>query len=180
MLAQPPPTSSRPPLSSSPAADADLTDHASGCEEVAVRFGAQGTDEAKRRSSLGLAGEDAAMQHLVAGHGLRIVARRWRVALDEVRGELDLLAHEPATGTLVVCEVKTRRDAGGHGGAIATLTSRQQRAIRRLATLFLASSGLRVHQVRFDLVALDVDRGRDGRRSGCEVTARLTHIPDAW
>jgi putative endonuclease len=147
---------------------------------VTVRLTMPGTTEAGDRPSLGLAGEEAAAQHLVAVHGYSIVARRWRVAHDELRGELDLLAHEPATGTLVVCEVKARTTAGRHGGALAALTPHQQQRIRRLATLFLSTSGLRVRRVRFDLIALDVGLGRDGRQRTPGVMARLTHVADGW
>jgi Holliday junction resolvase-like predicted endonuclease len=124
--------------------------------------------------ALGRAGEDAAAAHLTQRHGLELVARNWRVALDELRGELDLVAQDPRSGMLVVCEVKSRSRATSRDGAAAALGLRQQARIRRLTALLLASGEIRAPRVRFDLVALD--------RLGdppC-ATVRLTHLSDAW
>jgi hypothetical protein len=65
---------------------------------------------------VGRLGECLAARHLAAD-GLELVARNWRIADGELRGELDLIAVDRATATLVVCEVKTRRDAARFGGA---------------------------------------------------------------
>jgi putative endonuclease len=125
-------------------------------------------------AALGRAGEDAAAAHLIGVHGLELVTRNWRIALDELRGELDLVLRDPGSGTLVVCEVKSRTRAATRDGAAATLGPRQQARIRRLTGVFLASGAVRPSRVRFDLVALDL--GAQGRRG----TARLTHLADAW
>jgi putative endonuclease len=124
--------------------------------------------------ALGRAGEDAAAAHLAGAHGLEIVARNWRIALEELRGELDLIAREPRSNTLVVCEVKSRVRGATRGGASAALGTRQQLRIRRLTAVMLATGDFPAARVRFDLVALDL--GAHGRTS----PTRLTHIPDAW
>jgi putative endonuclease len=124
--------------------------------------------------SLGRAGEDAAAVHLVEAHGLELVARNWRIALDELRGELDVVARDRRTGTLVVCEVKSRTGAAIRDGAAAALGPRQQARIRRLTAVLLATGALRAPRVRFDLVAVDLE---PGRRS---VPVRLTHHADVW
>jgi Holliday junction resolvase-like predicted endonuclease len=128
---------------------------------------------------LGRAGEAAAAVHLVEVHGLELVARNWRIALDELRGELDLVLREPWSGTLVVCEVKSRTRAATRDGAAATLGPRQQARIRRLTGVFLAMGPVRAPRVRFDLVALDLSVGAPGGQ-GRDRTARLTHLADAW
>jgi Holliday junction resolvase-like predicted endonuclease len=135
-------------------------------------------------SALGRAGEDAALAHLTEVHGLELVARNWRVVLDELRGELDLVLRDPISGTLVVCEVKSRTGAAGRDGAAATLGVRQQVRIRRLTTVLLAMGSLRASRVRFDLIALDTPgkggAGHGPRREGGARRARLTHLADAW
>lgn len=113
-------------------------------------------------------GERLAARHL-AGHGMQVLATRWRVSAGALRGELDVVAVDVDGGALVVCEVKTRRDADRFGGAIEALGIDQRRRISRLTSAFLAESRLRVRTVRFDLVAVDL--GRHGA---------LTHVPHAW
>jgi Holliday junction resolvase-like predicted endonuclease len=125
-------------------------------------------------ASLGRSGEDAALTHLIEVHGLELVARNHRIALDELRGELDLVVRDPRSGLLVVCEVKSRTRAQTRDGASVTLGERQQGRIRRITAVLLATGALTASRVRFDLVAVDLGGGRsDGR-------ARLRHLPDAW
>ncbi len=121
------------------------------------------------RDALGSYGESLASRHLESDDGYEIVARNWRVASEGVRGELDLVALDRATGCLVVCEVKTRRDAQRFGGAASALSVQQQRRVRALTSVFLRDCAPQVACTRFDLIALDV-----GRR------ATLTHVVDAW
>ncbi len=115
--------------------------------------------------ALGRAGELLAARHLGRDDHLEVLARNWRVADGELRGELDLVAVDPMRGTLVVCEVKTRRDADRFGGAVAALDHRKHRRLRALTGAFLREQGARFPSVRLDLVAIDV-----GHRP------RLTHI----
>jgi Holliday junction resolvase-like predicted endonuclease len=128
---------------------------------------------------LGRAGEAAAAAHLVEVHGLQLVARNWRIALDELRGELDLVLREPWSGTLVVCEVKSRTLAATRDGAAATLGPGQRARIRRLTGVFLTMGSVQAPRVRFDLVALDLSADACGGPAP-DRTARLTHLADAW
>ena len=105
---------------------------------------------------LGALGEELAARHLVADDDLTIVARNWRLAAGELRGELDLLGHDPYDGTLVVCEVKTRRDAARFGGAACAVSPRKQAQIRALTAAFLRSTTGPHRQVRLDLIAIDL------------------------
>lgn len=82
---------------------------------------------------------------------MRILARNWRCAVADVRGELDLVAWDGTT--LVFCEVKARRN-GRAGGPLAAVDGRKQARLRRLAAAFLAESGLRAPAVRFDVVGV--------------------------
>lgn len=129
-------------------------------------------DHGDGRRHLGRVGEDAALAHLVAVHGLDLVVRNRRVVVDGLRGELDLVLRDPRSGVLVVCEVKVRRAAGRLGGAVAALGPRQSARIRRLTAALLATTDLRATAVRLDLVAVDVPRGAGA--------AALTHLHAAW
>jgi Holliday junction resolvase-like predicted endonuclease len=113
-------------------------------------------DPDRGRARLGARGEQLAAFHLVHHDGLEVIARNWRVVLDELRGELDVVARDPHDGTVVVCEVKTRRGAAARDGAVAALGPRQQARIRRMVGVLLATGELRARAVRFDLIALDL------------------------
>lgn len=108
--------------------------------------------------SLGRHGEDLAAHHLVVDDHLRIVARNWRVSVGELRGELDLVAVDEASATVVVCEVKTRRDAERFGGAVAAVSPGKRARIRSLTAAFLRDAALPFPRVRLDLVAIDLGR----------------------
>lgn len=107
------------------------------------------------RQRTGAVGEDLAARHL-AGQGLEVVARNWRIARGDLRGELDLVALDHDARTVVVVEVKTRR-GDGFGGALAAVTPRKQARIRRLAVAFLLDARLPYRQVRLDVVAVRLD-----------------------
>jgi putative endonuclease len=80
-------------------------------------------------------------------HRYQIVARNWRSRT----GEIDLVARRGRQ--LVVAEVKARRsDAYGPAAAAGGLAKQQR--LRRLAAEWLAGSGVRGVEVRFDVVAI--------------------------
>jgi putative endonuclease len=108
--------------------------------------------------SLGRAGEALAARHLRCDHRLEVIARNWRIVDGSLRGELDLVAVDEASGSLVVCEVKTRRDAERFGGAVAALDPRKHRRLRALIGAFLRDQPDRYRSVRLDLIAIDVGR----------------------
>ena len=103
----------------------------------------------------GALGEQLACRHL-ADAGLEVVARNWRIAQGDLRGELDVVALDHDARLVVVVEVKTRR-GDGFGGALAAVTPRKQARIRRLAVAFLVQADLPYRQVRLDVVAVRLD-----------------------
>lgn len=107
------------------------------------------------RGSVGVEGESAALAHYRRA-GYRLVARNWRCAL----GELDLVMARG--GTLVFCEVKTRRSAG-HGGPFEAVTWKKQAKLRALAQAFLLVHRGDWDEIRFDVAS--VMEGRDGTLS---------------
>lgn len=109
-------------------------------------------------AATGALGEDLAVRHLVDDDGCEVIARNWRLRTGELRGELDLVALDPADGCVVVCEVKTRRDAARFGGALTALAPRQAARIRALTAAFLREADLPYPRVRLDVIAVDLGR----------------------
>lgn len=98
---------------------------------------------------LGRIGEDLAVRHLEA-LGYRILARNWRAAASDVRGEVDVVASDGST--LVFCEVKSRRRTGCDD-AFAAVNWSKQRQLRRLAARYLSAVPENT-RVRFDVIAV--------------------------
>lgn len=113
------------------------------------------------RAALGAWGEQIAVEHLTA-HGLIVLDRNWRCR----EGELDVVATDGAT--VVVVEVKTRTGTG-FGRPEEAVTRRKLVRMRRVAQRWLAEHRVRWVEVRFDVVAVLVDR----RTGAHEVTHLL-------
>jgi putative endonuclease len=99
-------------------------------------------------------GEALAADHLMK-MGLRILDRNWRCRY----GELDLIASDPATNTVVFVEVKTRT-GDGYGGLAHAVTPRKVLRLRRLAGLWLAGQDGGWAAVRIDVIGVRVRRRR--------------------
>lgn len=95
---------------------------------------------------LGRVGEQLAVEHLESV-GMVVLERNWRCR----EGEVDILARDG--GVLVVCEVKTRSSTR-FGSPAEAVDFRKSRRLRRLAGIWLASSGTRFQAVRFDVIAV--------------------------
>ena len=109
-----------------------------------------------RGRTVGALGEQLAARHLEDDDGLTVIAQNWRLSAGELRGELDLVAVEPASRAVVVCEVKARRDAGRFGGALGAVSPRKRAKVRALAAAFLRDADLGFSRVRLDVVAVDL------------------------
>jgi putative endonuclease len=106
------------------------------------------------RAEIGALGEQLAADHLT-GLGLRILARNWRCRY----GELDVIAADQATKTVVFVEVKTRT-GDGFGGLAQAVTERKARRLRRLAAMWLATQEQRWAAVRIDVIGVRIGRRR--------------------
>jgi putative endonuclease len=82
-----------------------------------------------------------------AKHGYEVIARNWRCDI----GEVDLIVRR--RGVVVIAEVKTRVN-DRFGAPVEAVGSAKQRKLRRLAAVWLASSGVRYEEVRFDVVSI--------------------------
>ncbi|MBW3659634.1 MAG: YraN family protein, partial [Actinobacteria bacterium] len=74
----------------------------------------------------------------------------------EVRGELDVIALDHATATVVVCEVKAR-SSDRFGGPLVAVTPRKQAQIRALTVAFLRGGELPYRTVRFDVIGVRLE-----------------------
>jgi putative endonuclease len=105
------------------------------------------------RNRLGKRGEDLACDELER-RGYVILDRRYR----RCRGELDIVARDGAT--VVFVEVKTR-DGRSFGAAAEAVTALKRRRIVQLAMAYLVEHRLSGSPCRFDVVAIQVDGGRE-------------------
>lgn len=102
---------------------------------------------ARAKDAVGAYGERVAVAHLLA-EGMVLLDRNWRSS----SGEIDAILRD-TDGTLVFCEVKTRRSAR-FGTPVEAVVAAKARRLRRLAAQWLAQSGVRPEQVRFDVVSV--------------------------
>jgi putative endonuclease len=105
------------------------------------------------RRVVGDAGEDAVAEWYRA-RGYEILARNWRVR----SGEIDVIARR--SGTVVFCEVKTRR-SDAFGLPLEAVTARKRARLRTVAMQWLEQSGSRACELQFDVASVRPDgRGR--------------------
>ena len=122
------------------------------------------TQKTMTRVQLGAMGEALAVDHLTR-MGLRILHRNWRCRY----GELDVIASDEATRTVVFVEVKTRT-GDGFGGLAYAVTERKVRRLRRLAGLWLSGQDARWATVRIDVIGVRVGPKNSSR------TPEITHL----
>jgi putative endonuclease len=109
-------------------------------------------------------GEALAVDHLTR-MGLRILHRNWRCRY----GELDVIAADQASRTVVFVEVKTR-SGDGYGGLAYAVTPRKVRRLRRLAGLWLAGQDAGWAAVRIDVIGVRIGPRYPSR------TPEITHL----
>jgi putative endonuclease len=114
--------------------------------------------------ALGRWGEARAARFLER-RGWRVLARNFRFG----RREVDLVVRRDDVVAFV--EVKTR-SGRGFGSPQEAITALKRREIEAVATHFLARYRLDGVSVRFDAMAIEVDRGLR--------VARVEHVEDAW
>ena len=110
---------------------------------------------AAQRLARGRYGEESAARWL-GRRGMVVLDRNWRCEL----GEIDLVLRDG--DVLVVCEVKTRT-SDAFGSPLEAVTPAKLARLRRLAARWVAERGVRVPEVRLDLVGVRLDRSGDER-----------------
>ncbi|MCC2593235.1 YraN family protein [Tessaracoccus sp. OS52] len=110
-----------------------------------------------RARALAQRGEERAAAY-VTELGWRVVDRNWRCR----EGELDLVAHDPDSDTLVFVEVKTRSGTG-FGHPLETITYAKAARLRGLAMAWLRDRDAHARNIRVDAIGLVLppDGGED-------------------
>ena len=106
------------------------------------------------RVEIGAFGEQLAVEHLTS-QGLEVLDRNWRCRY----GELDVIAADRPTRTVVFVEVKTRT-TDQFGGVEQAVTPLKMRRLRRLAGLWLAAHDGSWAAVRIDVIGVRIGRHR--------------------
>jgi putative endonuclease len=105
------------------------------------------------RRELGRRGEELVARWYEAA-GYTVLDRNWRCRA----GELDLVLGRGRT--VVFCEVKTRSSTR-FGAPVEAVTAAKQRKLRTLALQWLADSGGRGRDLRFDVASVMARRGEE-------------------
>ncbi|MDO4791234.1 MAG: YraN family protein [Buchananella hordeovulneris] len=114
---------------------------------------AEKTDPAHRQR-LGRRGEEIACRALL-GQGMQLLGRNWR---DGKRGELDVIAYDPAQDAVVFVEVKTRA-TGACGRPAGAVTKTKYLRLRSLARSWLAQQQRTFATLRIDVIEVEVIPG---------------------
>lgn len=114
--------------------------------------------------AVGDRGEDLACAHLEQ-LGWQVVDRNWRCR----RGEIDVVARD-REGTLVFCEVKTRR-SDRFGLPVEAVSSAKARRLRVLAWAWLEAHDQRPGRFRIDLIGVLSRPGESPRLEHLEAVA---------
>jgi putative endonuclease len=106
----------------------------------------------ERAQELGRRGEELAAEHFCR-LGYRVLARNHRTRW----GELDLVLADEEEGTIVFCEVKSRRL--GTGDWRENLHEHKQKQVRTMAAAWLSevTDRPRYAELRFDAVGITLD-----------------------
>ena len=114
-------------------------------------------------TALGRDGENYALGYL-ENKGMKCIARNFRSG----HGEIDLIVQDGKE--LVFVEVKTRRNRR-YGEPVAAVTKYKQEHIRYTARVFLLSRGIENRHIRFDVVEVMMENGRE---------KKIRHIKNAF
>ncbi|BBH20891.1 UPF0102 protein [Paenibacillus baekrokdamisoli] len=124
------------------------------------------SDKTDKRRQSGLQGEAAAAEYILAKNYV-ILHRNWRCR----SGELDIIAQD--SSAIIIIEVRTRTSGGRFGTAAESVDSRKQRQVRATAEVYLQANRLQSLPVRFDVIAVTINRGTEQVES-------ISHIEAAF
>ncbi|PQP80594.1 YraN family protein [Paenibacillus sp. PCH8] len=117
------------------------------------------------RQQKGQLGEEAACCWL-RENDYRIIRRNWRCR----SGEIDIIAS--CEGLLVFVEVRSRSGASQYGTPQESVDMRKMQQVRSTASVYLQMTGKTDIQIRFDVIAVMLDKAG--------VTLSVNHIVNAF
>lgn len=125
----------------------------------------QGPASKLTRQQKGRLGEEAACNWL-REHHYRILRQNWRCR----SGEIDIVAaHE---GMIIFIEVRSRSGTGKYGTPQESVDIRKMQQVRATASVYLQMTGEANHQIRFDVIAVMLDKAGE--------TVSVDHIINAF
>ncbi|SEK20799.1 YraN family protein [Paenibacillus sp. OK003] len=117
------------------------------------------------RQQKGRLGEEAACDWL-REHSYRILRKNWRCR----SGEIDIVAsHE---GMIVFIEVRSRSGTVQYGTPQESVDIRKMKQVRATASVYLQMTGETDHQIRFDVIAVMLDKAGE--------TVSIDHLINAF
>lgn len=119
------------------------------------------------RRAVGAAGEAAAIAHLLR-EGYLVLDSNWRCRL----GELDIVAAKDGAVAFVEVRARSEGSLDSFGAPLESIDARKQAKLRRLAEAYIQRMRTAPGQVRFDCIAVVLDR------TGHVVS--LQHMKDAF
>ncbi|WP_339169583.1 YraN family protein [Paenibacillus sp. FSL R5-0341] len=117
------------------------------------------------RQQKGRLGEEAAC-HWLRENDYRIIRQNWRCR----SGEIDIIAS--SEGLIVFVEVRSRSGAAQYGTPQESVDMRKMQQVRSTASVYLQMTGETDHQIRFDVIAVMLDRAGE--------TVSVNHIINAF
>ncbi|GAS81000.1 MULTISPECIES: YraN family protein [Paenibacillus] len=117
------------------------------------------------RQQKGRLGEEAAC-HWLRENDYRIIRQNWRCR----SGEIDIIAS--SEGLIVFVEVRSRSGAAQYGTPQESVDMRKMQQVRSTASVYLQMTGEIDHQIRFDVIAVMLDRAGE--------TVSVNHIINAF
>jgi putative endonuclease len=124
------------------------------------------------KKDTGKTGELAALKYL-KNEGYVILHRNYR----NMCGEIDLIARKD--GYLVFIEVKTRTGLN-YGDPLESVDAAKIKKIRKAAALYTAGDKNLVQDIRFDVVAVTIDKDLAENKSKNNSSIKIEHIKDAF
>ncbi|MEO2082456.1 MAG: YraN family protein [Desulfurobacteriaceae bacterium] len=97
----------------------------------------------------GKEGERIAFRYLLE-KGYSIIRRNYKSCY----GEIDIVAYDPSTETVVFVEVKLRKE-GSAVNPLEAVTPVKQERIKKTALYFLSEEGVAYQNIRFDVIAVE-------------------------
>ena len=117
------------------------------------------------RQQKGRLGEEAACDWL-REHHYRILRQNWRCR----SGEFDIVA--APEGLIIFIEVRSRSGTGKYGTPQESVDIRKMQQVRATASVYLQMTGETNHQIRFDVIAVILDKAGE--------TVSVDHIINAF
>ncbi|MDP5273423.1 YraN family protein [Chengkuizengella axinellae] len=104
-----------------------------------------------QRKNTGHFGEKLAVDFLLENK-YKVIEKNWRCKL----GEVDIIAYD--NDTLVILEVRTRRDTGKFGTPHESINFKKQQKVRSISQMYLQQKNLQQAKTRIDVICIILNK----------------------